>query len=118
MIKEELIERVAAAHHLPKSTVRAIMRTLLQTVTEAVAAGDRVVLIGFGSFEAPRAAARVGRNPRTGERVTIHAGRRPRFLAGRRFRDAVRDRHLPPSDSTANDRVVQRRDVLPLGGLR
>jgi DNA-binding protein HU-beta len=88
--KQELIEILAAQHGLPKTRTRAVLDTLFSLITVTVASGGRVVCVGFGSFESTQAAARVGQNPRTGQRVRIGATRRPRFIAGRKFRNAVR----------------------------
>jgi nucleoid DNA-binding protein len=91
MIKQELVEIIAAEHHLPKQTVNEIFRTLCSTVKGALVRGEKVVFVGFGTFQAVLTGARVGQNPHTGEQVRIEASRRPRFVAGRELRRLVRD---------------------------
>jgi DNA-binding protein HU-beta len=91
MTKEELAEIIAREHGLTKARARRIVRTLVVVVRETVAAGDSVCLQGLGTFGAVQARARVGQNPRTGERVAIAAARRPRFIAGRALCRAVRN---------------------------
>jgi nucleoid DNA-binding protein len=89
MIKEELVEIVAAAHDLPKTKAADIIRTILNTVQDRVVSGERVTFVGFGTFEAVETKARTGHNPRTREKVEIAATRRPKFTAGRAFKQAV-----------------------------
>ena len=61
------------------------------TVTEALKAGERVQIVGFGSFEVRERAAHKGRNPSTGEEITIEASKSPVFKAGKNFKDALAD---------------------------
>lgn len=89
MIKEELVEIVAAAHDLPKTKAADIIRTILNTVQDRVVSGERVSFVGFGTFEAVETKARTGHNPHTREKIEIAATRRPKFTAGRVFKRAV-----------------------------
>ncbi len=110
MNKQELVEIIAARHGLPKAKARDILNTLFALVTASVAGGERVTCVGFGTFESTQAAARVGQNPRTGQRVSIGATRRPRFIAGRKFRNAVLGE---PSSETSDLERAQPVKVYP-----
>ena len=89
MNKQELIEAIAEKSHTSKSDSKKMLDALLETVTETLAQGDSVQLIGFGTFKSTERKARSGRNPRTGETVTIPAKRVPSFTAGNALKEAV-----------------------------
>jgi DNA-binding protein HU-beta len=89
MNKTELIEHVADKANLTKTQMQVALTALLETITEKVADGDKVILIGFGTFESKERSAREGRNPKTGDKVDIPAARVPTFSAGKAFREAV-----------------------------
>jgi DNA-binding protein HU-beta len=89
MNKTELIEYVADKANLTKTQMQDALTALLETITQVVADGDKVTLIGFGTFEPKVRSAREGRNPRTGETVQIPAATVPTFSAGKAFREAV-----------------------------
>jgi DNA-binding protein HU-beta len=89
MNKTELIEYVADKANLTKPQMQSALTALLETITQVVADGDKVTLIGFGTFEPKVRSAREGRNPRTGETVQIPAATVPTFSAGKAFREAV-----------------------------
>ena len=89
MNKTELIEYVADKANLTKTQTQAALTALLETITEKVADGDKVILIGFGTFESKERSAREGRNPKTGDKVDIPAAKVPTFSAGKAFREAV-----------------------------
>jgi DNA-binding protein HU-beta len=89
MKKTELIEHVADKANLTKTQTNAALTALLETITEKVADGHKVTLIGFGTFELRERSAREGRNPKTGDKVDIPAGKVPIFSAGKAFREAV-----------------------------
>ncbi|MBD0342372.1 MAG: HU family DNA-binding protein [Microcoleus sp. Co-bin12] len=89
MNQTELIEHVADEAYLTKTQTQNAVRALLKTIVEVVADGDKVTLVGFGSFEPKMRSAREGRNPKTGETLEIPAARVPTFSAGKTFRDAV-----------------------------
>jgi len=89
MNKTELIEHVADKANLTKPQMQAALTVLLETITEKVADGDKVTLIGFGSFESRERKAREGRNPKTGDKFDIPAAKVPIFSAGKAFREAV-----------------------------
>jgi len=89
MNKTELIAAVAEkTGQTKKSTEETIVATF-DAITEALAAGDKVQLIGFGNFEVKERAARTGRNPQTGEPMDIAASKSPVFKAGKSLKDAV-----------------------------
>ena len=89
MNKTELIQEVAQKANLTQTQTQDAIAVLLKTITRVVADGDKVTLIGFGSFEPKERSAREGRNPKTGEVIQIPAARVPTFSAGKAFREAV-----------------------------
>lgn len=89
MKKTELIDALAARTDMTKAAAGKSIDALLDIITETVAAGDDVALIGFGTFKAAERAARVGKNPKTGEALTIAAATVPKFSAGAAFKAAV-----------------------------
>jgi DNA-binding protein HU-beta len=89
MNKTELIEHVANKAGLTKAQTQSVLSALVSTITETVANGDKVTLVGFGSFEPKLRSAREGRNPQTGKTIQIPAARVPTFSAGKSFREAV-----------------------------
>jgi DNA-binding protein HU-beta len=89
MNKTELIERLAATCGLSRNETAAVLDGLLETITEALRRGEDVTLTGFGTFTVKQRAARMGRNPRTGESVAIAASRSPGFKAGKSLKDAL-----------------------------
>jgi DNA-binding protein HU-beta len=89
MNKTQLIEAVVASTDLKKKDAEAAVNATFAAITEALKAGDKVQLVGFGTFEVKTRAARTGRNPKTGETITIAAAKHPAFAAGKAFKDAV-----------------------------
>ncbi|OGT89427.1 MAG: DNA-binding protein [Gammaproteobacteria bacterium RIFOXYA12_FULL_61_12] len=89
MNKSELIEAVAAKTDLAKVAVGRVLEALIEEITGAVASGDQVAIIGFGTFKASERAAREGKNPKTGEKIQIPAATVPKFSAGAGFKQAV-----------------------------
>ncbi len=89
MNKGELVAAIAAKTELTKKESEAALNVVLEVITESMAKGDKVQLIGFGTFEAKARPARVARNPRTGETVKIAACKAPAFKAGKALKDAV-----------------------------
>ena len=90
MNKTELIAKVAADTGLAKKDAAAAVESIFAAITDAVAAGDKVSLTGFGIFEAKHREARTGRNPRTKEAVEIPASTVPVFKAGKAFKEKVK----------------------------
>ncbi len=89
MNKGELIDAIAAKVNCTKKEAEAVLTAALEAVTEAVASGDKVSLVGFGTFEARDRQAREGRNPSTGKPIQIPATRVPAFSAGKAFKERV-----------------------------
>lgn len=89
MNKTELINAVAERSGVTKKDTEKVISATLDAITAALAAGDKVQLTGFGSFETKDRAARVGRNPHTGEATEIPAARVPAFKAGKALKDSV-----------------------------
>ncbi|KYH33855.1 DNA-binding protein HU [Moorella mulderi DSM 14980] len=89
MNKMDLVASVAEKTDLTKKDAEKVVSAVLASIEEALAQGDKVQLVGFGTFEIKERAARVGRNPRTGEEIEIAATRVPVFKAGKALREAV-----------------------------
>ena len=89
MNKTELIAAVAEKTDLPKKDADAAVSAVLGAITDALKAGDKIQLVGFGTFEVRNRAAKQGRNPRTGETMTVPASKVPAFKAGKALKDAV-----------------------------
>ena len=89
MNKTELIAAVAEKAGLSKKDADAAVSAVFDAVTAELAKGEKVQLIGFGTFEVRERAAKTGRNPRTGETMTIPASKVPAFKAGKALKDAV-----------------------------
>ena len=89
MNKADLINAVAEKTGLKRKDAEAAVAATFDVVTEAMAAGEKVQLVGFGSFEVKKRAARTGRNPRTKEEIESPAARIPVFKAGKALKDAV-----------------------------
>ena len=97
MNRAELVEQVAKATGHPKSEVTRTLGALIHTVTGALAKGDKVTLVGFGTFERRNRKARTGRNPRTLAPLRIAAARVPAFRAGKELKDIVNGRAKQPT---------------------
>ncbi len=89
MNKSELIDAIADHADLTKADAGKALDGLLHAVTEALKSGDSVALVGFGTFAVKERAERKGRNPQTGEEITIKAAKIPSFKAGKSLKDAV-----------------------------
>ncbi len=89
MNKAELIDAVAEGADLSKAAATRAVDTFIDAVTRALKQGDTVTIVGFGTFLVRDRAARTGRNPRTGETISIAASKVPAFKAGKALKDAV-----------------------------
>jgi DNA-binding protein HU-beta len=89
MNKEDLVRAIAARTSLTKKDADKILSATIETIIETVAEGDRVTLVGFGTFEPRDRKARSGRNPQTGDIMTIPATRIPYFSPGKLFKEKV-----------------------------
>lgn len=89
MTKADLIEKVAKETKLTKKDSDQAIDAVVKAISGALAKGDKVTLVGFGSFEVRKRAARQGRNPQTGKAINIPARKVPVFRAGKALKDAV-----------------------------
>ena len=89
MNKTELVNVVAAEAEVSKKDAEAVIAATVNAITEALKSGDKVQLLGFGTFEVKDVAAREGRNPKTGETIEISACKKPSFSAAKALKDAV-----------------------------
>lgn len=89
MNKSELIATVAKEADVSKAVAETVLSATLTTIIKVVAKGDSVTLVGFGTFKSSRRAARIGRNPKTGNELKIAATTVPRFTSGTGFKVAV-----------------------------
>ena len=89
MNKQDLISAVADASGLSKTDAGKAVESVFESVTGALKKGDEVRLVGFGTFSVSKRKASTGRNPRTGEAMTIKASSQPKFKAGKGLKDAV-----------------------------
>ncbi|MBQ5928384.1 MAG: HU family DNA-binding protein [Oscillibacter sp.] len=89
MNKAELINAAALKADVSKKDAEAVITAALDAITEALAESEKVQLVGFGSFEVKKRAARLGRNPKTKEAIEIPASVVPTFKAGKALKDAV-----------------------------
>ena len=90
MNKEELVKEVAKRAKVSQKEAADVLAATIDTIQTTVAKGKKVTLVGFGSFEARKRAARQGRNPQTGATIKIAAKTVPAFSAGKKFKDAVK----------------------------
>ena len=89
MNKTELVAAVAEQADISKKDAEKVLKAFVDVVTEEMKKGDKVQLVGFGTFEVSERAAREGRNPQTGETMTIAASKAPKFKAGKALKDMV-----------------------------
>ena len=89
MNKSDLIAAIAAKTECTKKDAEATLNAFVEVVTDSLVKGDKVQLVGFGSFEVRKRAARKGRNPQTKEEIKIPASKAPVFKAGKALKDLV-----------------------------
>jgi len=89
MNKTELIATISENTEVSKKDTEKVVLALIDTITDVLKAGDKVQLVGFGSFEVKHRAERMGRNPKTKEQITIPASTVPVFKAGKAFKEVV-----------------------------
>ena len=89
MNKAELVAAIAAAGFKKADAEKALAATI-DAITDALKKGDKVAIMGFGTFEVKERAARIGRNPQTKEEIKIPASKAPAFKAGKAFKDAIK----------------------------
>ena len=90
MNKEELVQEISKKAKVTQKEAAEVLTSLVETVQKTVAKGDKVTLVGFGTFEARKRAARTGRNPQTGAELKIAAKTVPAFSAGKKFKELVK----------------------------
>ena len=89
MNKTELVDAIAKETSLSKKDTEAFVKSFVDVVSKALKKGDDVALVGFGTFEVSKRAARTGRNPKTGETIKIAAAKTPKFKPGKALKDLV-----------------------------
>lgn len=89
MNKTELIDAVADEAEVSKAEAGRAVDAVISSITKALKKGDTVTLVGFGTFQVRKRAARTGRNPKTGDTIKIAASKNPAFKAGKALKDAV-----------------------------
>ncbi len=89
MNKAELIESIANSADLSKASAGRALDAAIEAITKALKKGDTITLVGFGTFSVRKRAARMGRNPRTGEEIKIKASKVPGFKPGKALKDAI-----------------------------
>ena len=90
MNKMELVHNIAQRSGLTKKDVEAVLNNFVDEVTGALSSGDKVQLVGFGTFETRKRAGRTGRNPQTGQEILIPESVIPAFKAGNKLKEAVK----------------------------
>ena len=89
MNKAELIESIANSADLSKASAGRALDAAIEAITKSLKKGDTITLVGFGTFSVRKRAARMGRNPRTGEEIKIKASKVPGFKPGKALKDAI-----------------------------
>jgi len=90
LTKKDLIEVIAKKANLTNKASRDAIQIALNTIRDSLKRGEKVVLTGFGTFTVRKRAERVGRNPKTGEKITLAARKTPGFTPGKTFKKAIR----------------------------
>ena len=90
MNREELIAEIAKSAKVKKKEASEILTATIATIENTVKKGEKVTLVGFGTFERRQRAARTGRNPQTGKEIKIAAKKVPAFSAGKKFKELVK----------------------------
>jgi DNA-binding protein HU-beta len=89
MNKAELVAAIAEKAEVSKKDAEASIKAFTEVIAEELKKGEKVTLVGFGTFEVSERAARTGRNPQTGEEMTIAASKAPKFKAGKALKDSI-----------------------------
>lgn len=90
MNKEELVKEIAKKAKVSQKDAAEVLNATLDTIEKTVSKGKKITLVGFGTFEARKRAARTGRNPQTGAEIKIPAKTVPAFSAGKKFKELVK----------------------------
>ena len=99
MNKTELVAAMAKETNLSKKDVEAVLKSFIDVVSEELKKGEKVQLVGFGTFEVSERAARTGKNPQTGAEIKIAACKAPKFKAGKALKDVVNTPAAPAKKS-------------------
>lgn len=91
MNKSELVAAMAAKAGLTKKDAEAALKSFIDAITEELVKGEKVQVVGFGTFDVTERAAREGRNPQTGDKMQIPASKAPRFRAGKALKDSINE---------------------------
>ncbi len=89
MNKVELVQEISKKTNVTRKEATEVLSALVETIQKTVSKGKKVTLVGFGTFEARKRSARIGRNPQTGKELKIPARTVPAFSAGKKFKEAV-----------------------------
>jgi DNA-binding protein HU-beta len=90
MTKAELIDKIASGAGLSKADASRALDTTLEAIKSTLKKGQKVTLVGFGTFSVSKRKARKGRNPKTGQAINIPASKSPKFSAGKALKDAIK----------------------------
>jgi DNA-binding protein HU-beta len=90
MTKAELIDKIAKDADVSKAAAGKALDSFIDGVKKSLKKGNKVTLVGFGTFSVSKRGARKGRNPRTGETIKIKASKAPKFTSGKAFKDAIK----------------------------
>ena len=101
MTKKELVSYVAEKANLSKKDAETAVNSVFDGITEALKTDGKIQLVGFGSFEVKERAARMGKNPATGETIEIPASKSPSFKAGKALKDTIKEKQNTASERTA-----------------
>ena len=103
MTKAELVEKVANQINLTKKQTEVVVNTVFSSITDSLAEGKKVELRGFGSFRIRQRNARVGRNPKSGQKVDVPSKKVPFFKAGKELRELVDEHEVQEAANEAED---------------
>lgn len=90
MKRSDLVAAIAEKAAMTKKDAELALGATIEAITDALKKGDKVQLVGFGTFEVRKKAARIGRNPQTGKEIKIAASKAPAFKAGKAFKEAIK----------------------------
>ena len=116
MNKSELIDRIAEKSRLPRKKAEAVVNLLFDSMTSALANGERIEIRGFGSFVSKQYRARMGRNPRTGETIPVPAKRLPFFKVGKELRERVNSGYASPPSAAGGVSSAEGASTVGGGG--
>jgi DNA-binding protein HU-beta len=113
MNKEQLLNALADQTGQHKDDITKTLNALLDTIGATLAKGDKLLLVGFGTFDIRKRAARPGRNPQTGEPIQIEAAVLPQFSPGKLLKDRVAEAHRPKPPPVAKAKKAKKKPPAP-----